>query len=139
MTKKRLRQIKYMRRVVFVFIAVLLLLLGMVKCAKHRHEKKAEAQAAVTTTSMTTTTAFTTAQATVTVTTTTVPKINSPQCRSAAVYSMETEEMMYADNIDARTAPASLTKLLTASVALKYVDPKMVCTVGTEQYFVQPY
>lgn len=139
MTKKRLRQIKYMRRFVFVLIAVLLLLLGMVKCAKHRHEKKAEAQTAVTTTSMATTTVFTTAQATVTVTTTTVPKINSPQCRSAAVYSMETEEMMYADNIDARTAPASLTKLLTASVALKYVDPKMVCTVGTEQYFVQPY
>ena len=84
-------------------------------------------------------TAITTAYATLNVTTTVIPRINAPIHRSAAVYCIDTKEMLYTDNIDAKTAPASLTKLLTAATALKYVDPDKVFMVGSEQYFVDPY
>ena len=47
--------------------------------------------------------------------------------------------MLYADRTDARVAPASLAKLLTASVSLKYLSPDTVCTVGTEQSLLHPH
>ena len=139
MDKKRLRKIKHMRLAMLILIIVLIFLLCLVKCVSGHKKSKAREESAVVTTTSGTTTLLTTAHATITATTTTMAKINSPECRSAAVYCMETEKMMYADNIDAKAAPASLTKLLTAMTALKYVDPNEVFTVGTEQYFVQPY
>ena len=139
MDKKRLRKIKHMRLAMLILIIVLIFLLCLVKCVSGHKKSKAHEESAVVTTTSGTTTLLTTAHATITATTTTMAKINSPECRSAAVYCMETEEMMYADNIDAKAAPASLTKLLTAMTALKYVDPNEVFAVGTEQYFVQPY
>ncbi len=91
----------------------------------------------------TTTTPFTASITTESVIITTQPKMISrieyPDCRAAAVFSIDDEEYLYNDNIHVRTAPASLTKLLTASVALEYADPDDVFTVGSEQWLVQPY
>lgn len=73
------------------------------------------------------------------VTTTAVPIISSPSCSAAAIYCVEDKQLLYSDRIDSRVAPASLTKMLTASVALKYMNSSDVMTVGSEQYLVQPY
>ena len=75
----------------------------------------------------------------ISVSTTTIPKIQQPECYAAAIYSVDDRQIIYNDNIDLKIAPASLTKLLTASVALKYVDKNKVFTVGSEQWLVQPY
>lgn len=63
--------------------------------------------------------------------------ITSPVCKSAAFACLEDETLLYYDNIDARVAPASLTKLLTASVALHYLSPDTIITVGSEQKLVK--
>ena len=68
----------------------------------------------------------------------TIPIINTPQCSSAAFYSVDDYSYIYKDNIKKRVAPASLTKLLTASVALHYVNKDKVFTVDSEQWLVQP-
>lgn len=57
-------------------------------------------------------------------------------CYSSLFYSLDDDELLYSDTIDGSCAPASLTKLLTAAVVLKYVDPNEIVTVGTEQYLV---
>ena len=54
------------------------------------------------------------------------------------VYCVEDEKAIVGENINKQIAPASLTKLLTASVALKYWDPDDVITVGTELELVEP-
>lgn len=66
-------------------------------------------------------------------------EITSPSCKAAALACIEDEEILYADHIDTRIAPASLTKLLTASVALQHLSPDTVITVGTEQQLVKPH
>ena len=62
--------------------------------------------------------------------------ISEPYCRASAMYCIEDDIVLYADNIHTRTSPASLTKLLTASTAFRYMEPGTVCTVGTEQSMV---
>lgn len=47
-------------------------------------------------------------------------------------------EILYSENAGERIAPASLAKLLTAAVALKYIAPEEVFTVGTELELVPP-
>ena len=63
--------------------------------------------------------------------------ISAPVCRAAALVCADSGELLYGDNINERTAPASLTKLLTAQVALKYLSPETVITVGSEQSLVK--
>lgn len=63
--------------------------------------------------------------------------ISAPECRAAALVCADSGELLYGDNINVRTAPASLTKLLTAQVALKYLSPDTVITVGSEQSLVK--
>lgn len=53
-----------------------------------------------------------------------------------AFYCVEDEKLLYSKNTDERIAPASLTKLLTAAVALYYIDPNEVFTVGSERKMV---
>lgn len=55
---------------------------------------------------------------------------------SALIYCVNDKETLYSENADTRIAPASLTKLLTACVALEYVSADEVFTVGTEQSLV---
>lgn len=88
-----------------------------------------------TTTSVT----VTSTTSTLPVTTTSVPYIDCPEHIAAAVWSQDEQRLLYGDNIHARTAPASLTKLLTAVTALRYVPKDQVFTVGSEQWLVQPY
>lgn len=63
--------------------------------------------------------------------------ISSPSCRAAALACIDSRELLYSDNINERIAPASLTKLLTASAALKYLSPDTVITVGSEHNLVR--
>lgn len=63
-------------------------------------------------------------------------KIESPVCRSAVLYCVDDGRMLYDDGADVKTAPASITKLLTASVMLKYMNADDIVTVGTEQTLV---
>lgn len=56
-------------------------------------------------------------------------KINSP---SIVVYDVNSNTVLYSRNPDEKRFPASITKLLTASVALTYVDPSEVYHVGHE-------
>lgn len=58
---------------------------------------------------------------------------------SAIVFDQDARRIIYAKNEEKKVAPASLTKLLTAAVALKYVSPKKLFTVGSEQYLVHYY
>ena len=58
--------------------------------------------------------------------------IQSPYCRSAVLYSVDSKEILYNDGAEILTAPASITKLLTASVVLKYINSDDVVTVGSE-------
>lgn len=52
------------------------------------------------------------------------------------LYNAETMECLYSQNAAKRVYPASLTKILTACTALKYVSPDTVFTVGAEQNLV---
>ena len=63
--------------------------------------------------------------------------IDSPDCKAAAFACTDDAELLYCDNINERIAPASLTKLLTASVALHYLSPDTVITVDSEQNLVK--
>lgn len=75
----------------------------------------------------------------ITTVTAAIPRIEQPECKASALYSVDEKRIIYNDTIDMKVAPASLTKLLTASVALKYADKDKVFTVGSEQWLVQPY
>lgn len=48
------------------------------------------------------------------------------------VVNTTTGEVLYSKNAEERAYPASITKLMTASVALKYCDPSSVFTAGDE-------
>ena len=58
--------------------------------------------------------------------------IEIPSCRAAMLYCVEDNEIIYDDYSDLKTAPASITKILAASVVLKYMDPEDVIEVGSE-------
>ncbi|MCH5324089.1 MAG: D-alanyl-D-alanine carboxypeptidase [Eubacterium sp.] len=53
-------------------------------------------------------------------------------CRAAVCYDLTNKEIIYEKNLDLPIYPASLTKLLTALVAVEYLDENYVCTVGSE-------
>lgn len=62
----------------------------------------------------------------------------APDYTAYEVYCVEESRILIGENIYRKIAPASLTKLLTASVALKYCGADEVVTVGTELELVQP-
>lgn len=66
-----------------------------------------------------------------------VPEIESSH-QSYALYCVDDEQFIYKENSDVPVAPASLTKLLTASVALHYIKADEVFSVGSEQNLVKP-
>lgn len=57
---------------------------------------------------------------------------------AAIVCRVDNTETLFEYNANMRIAPASLTKLLTASVALKHIRPDEVLTVGSEQELIPP-
>lgn len=58
--------------------------------------------------------------------------------KACALYCVDDNELIVGENIDDKIAPASLTKLMTASVALRYFEADDVITVGSELSMVQP-
>ena len=58
--------------------------------------------------------------------------INTDYAQSAAVFSIQDEEITYAQNIYQRMYPASTTKILTAYLALKYGNLDDVLTVSSD-------
>lgn len=67
-----------------------------------------------------------------------IPAVKTPQF-STLFYDVTDNTLILGENTDEYIAPASLLKLLTASVALRYLSPDKVITVGTELELVQPY
>lgn len=63
---------------------------------------------------------------------------SEPDYTAYEVYCVEENRIIIGENIYKTVAPASLTKLLTASTALKYCSADEVVTVGTEIELVQP-
>lgn len=58
--------------------------------------------------------------------------------KTALTYCVETDSFSQQKNADKRIYPASMTKLLTAYTALKYVKPETEFKVGSELDMVQP-
>lgn len=61
---------------------------------------------------------------------------NSVSATCAGLYNAKTMECLYEQSADNKIYPASLTKIVTACTALKYVSPDTIFTVGTEQRLV---
>lgn len=83
----------------------------------------------------------TTVTATVTTTTTTTTVDFDALSLSAPrllLYDVMEQTVLYSKNADAVCAPASLTKLMTAIVALEHADPDTVLTAGNELYLLDP-
>ena len=55
------------------------------------------------------------------------------------LYCIEDEQLISYHDIHTEISPASFTKLLTASVVMKYMNKEYVVSVGSEQGLVQPY
>ena len=118
-----------------IFIAVLIITAPDEESEK---KKSSTETTSVTTTTTSTETTTTTSISTISNNKTTNSHIESPSCLSAALYCIDDKQLIYSDSIEKRAAPASITKLLTASVALKYADADQKFTVGSEQSLVQP-
>lgn len=56
-------------------------------------------------------------------------KVDMSEATAAGLFDVNNNSVMYAKNVHERLAPASLTKLMTAVVALKYGNPDDVITV----------
>lgn len=61
---------------------------------------------------------------------------SSVSATCAGLYNAKTMECLYENSVDNKIYPASLTKIVTACTALKYISPNTVFTVGTEQRLV---
>ena len=76
-----------------------------------------------------------TAPTTTTTTRPTLPKAfidNNTFSESIVLYDATNDQMLYSKNADEKRAPASLTKMITALVALDYTKPEDTITVGSE-------
>lgn len=61
----------------------------------------------------------------------------APKCKAYALYCVEDDKLLGGVELDTQIAPASLTKVMTSAVALRYVSPDEVFTVGSEQGLVR--
>ncbi len=64
--------------------------------------------------------------------------LNVKDCDYYLVYNFEYDQILYDHNKDQSHAPASLTKLLTISLALQYLDIDETVTVGEEIELLKP-
>ena len=113
-----------------VFLAIAL------KIKKPENSSEVSEATTAASTAETTVTSVTTTAVTTTEVTATIAHIEDINCNSAVLYSMGGKKLLYEDKINEKYAPASLTKLLTAAVALKYVNAEAVFHVGSEQALV---
>lgn len=128
-------------RIIAVLILISSPIFLLIILSKHSKEEKPNSSSSEVQTETSAVCTSSTKTATTTPITTepmTIPIINAPLCSASAFYSVDDNSYIYKDNIMKRVAPASLTKLLTASVALHYVDKDRIFTVDSEQWLVQP-
>lgn len=59
--------------------------------------------------------------------------------KAEAFYSVSDGKILYSENEEEIIAPASLTKIMTASVALKFTSPDDIVTIGSELDLVLPH
>lgn len=57
-------------------------------------------------------------------------------CKAYALCCVDDHELLAGENTELKIAPASLTKLMTASVALSHISADEVIQVGTERWLV---
>lgn len=118
--------------------------LVLTSCKKDNDRGKSPEPASVSTTATTRTNAITqkTTSAASTTSTTVTEEPTEPPVKyytAAAVYAANDDTPIFADNVHESISPASMTKLMTACVALKYMKPDDIVTVGSELGYVQPY
>ena len=63
---------------------------------------------------------------------------NTSDSGAAILYDVNNAEIIYSENAHARLSPASLTKVLTALVALKHATPDTVLTASANLYIDEP-
>ena len=63
---------------------------------------------------------------------------NNTASKYIALYDLTADKVLYSKNADERCYPASMTKLLTAAVAVKYAPAETVFTVGEEIRLIDP-
>lgn len=68
----------------------------------------------------------------------TLPPAPPLEAQTAFVFDLKKHEYLYTKNTQERIAPASITKLLTACLALDYFATDSVVTVGSELNLLQP-
>ncbi len=136
-------------------VCLLLLLTGGEASAGHTGPTQTSLATLVTSTQMTmpSTAAFTQTATEATVAPTTAPvtpptteaataptqPVVRPQANYAFVYDPQADWLLYEKgNVQERVYPASLTKLFTAYVALQYLQPDTVVTVGQEVKLIHP-
>ena len=68
----------------------------------------------------------------------TLPPAPSIEAQTAFVYDLKKHEYLYTKHTKEKIAPASITKLLTACIALDYFTTDSVITVGSEISLLQP-
>ena len=113
-----------------MFIACCMALV-LTSCKKDNDRGKSPEPASVSTTATTRTNAITQK------TEPTEPPVK--YYTAAVVYAANGDTPIFADNVHESISPASMTKLMTACIALKYMKPDDIVTVGSELGYVQPY
>lgn len=136
------------RILLYISICVLVLLTGCSNTERKKPQswygiipnmiyKNSEPPVTTTTTTTTATTKPTTRATTTTTAAPTEPPVR--YYKTAAVYAPAKDKMLFEDGVHDSVSPASITKLMTACVALKYIPTNTVFTVGSELALVSPY
>lgn len=126
-----------MRKLLIYITAVICSVFLLTACGQdkenNKNGKSAEKEITTTTATMT----YITKSTTTRITATTEPPVKL--YTAAAVCTANGDTPIFADNIHDSIAPASMTKLMTACIALKYMKPDDILTVGSELGYVQPF
>lgn len=64
--------------------------------------------------------------------------VNLPDAGTAALFNLKTLDTLYAKNVNAQINPASLTKVMTALVAIKYGSPDQMLTASENVIITEP-
>ena len=65
--------------------------------------------------------------------------VTLPYHNAGVLYCADDGEYLYSKNVSKRISIASTTKLLTASLAVNYLEADKLLTVGNEIWFIKPY
>lgn len=132
-----------MRKLLIYIAAVCCSLFILTACGKDKEKESNPKEKSTITTTAYTTKQTTTRILTTVVTTETVTEVSTEPpiklYKSAVVCAANSDTPVFADNIHDSIAPASMTKLMTACIALEYMNPDDILEVGSELSYVQPF